>query len=114
METFLLNLPTVFTTWAGILISWSVVVMFGLLHVLYRIKELGYKTRNSDFVSIGLAFIGGSIFAAALFVFPDYTSLFIDAMTIAAFWYSMLLGYITGSNLSGWTAVIFKPDPRDQ
>ena len=108
MDMFLLNLPIIFAAWAGILIAWSAMVVIGLFHVLYYIKQNGYSTRDSDFSSIYLASLGGLIFTLALFIFPSEISLFIDAMVIAAFWYSMILGHITGSNLSGWTVILFE------
>jgi hypothetical protein len=114
MEDMLILLPTLFAYWAGFLIAWSIVVIGGLFVVIHIIKKHRLSIRRSDISAIVVAFIGGMSFITSVFITSEMTTLIVDAMIIAAFWYTLVLGYITGANLSGLPAILYGTRPRNK
>lgn len=114
MEDILMMLPTIFAYWAGILISWSAVTAAGLIKIIYTIKQQNLPVRDSDITALVVSCIGGLMFFISLFIMCDITTLIIDALVIASFWYTVVLGYITGANLSGLPSIIISGKVRSK
>lgn len=112
MNSIIPYLPTIFCYWTSILIAWSAISALGMFQIIRKIKSCGYETRSSDHAALWLSIIGGIAGTVILFGLPDLVALVMDVMIALNVWYTLFMGYLSWSSLSGWPIVMQYEHPR--
>jgi len=95
METILLFLPTFFTFFTGILISWGIYLIMSLIYMPN--KKLDYSKKLIKNICLFAICSFTFFLVCALFIFTTFTAFHMPTILFLEIWYATLLYRITAT-----------------
>lgn len=105
MQELIYLIPIVFSMWTGMLISWSLMVIIGLYHIMYTVRLQGMNVRSDDKITALLCVGIVAILVNSMVFFPAWVSSMIDMLLVGNLWFTLFLVSVTTTNLSIWPLV---------